>query len=130
LTRAGWLLGAHTDAARPMLEANVRYWRERGEDVELVEGQRLRDLTGSTLYSSAKLNRRAFGINPLAYVRGLAGAAVGIGAAIHTQSRGGNLIYRHVPMCLFEHEPELRGPPPAPTKSGTTNCAKFSANRR
>jgi glycine/D-amino acid oxidase-like deaminating enzyme len=87
LTRGGWLLGAHVDGVRPVLEASVRYWRDRGEDVELVGGRKLQDLTGSALYSAAKLDRRAFGINPLAYVRGLARAAAGMGAAIHTRSR-------------------------------------------
>lgn len=87
LTTAGWLQGAHARVARKQIEAQVRYWQGRRQDVELVEGEQLHRLSGSQFYSAAMLDRRARGLNPLAYTRGLASAAGRAGAVIFSNTR-------------------------------------------
>ena len=64
----------------------ARQWRARGADVELLEGARAHRLIGSAAYTGALLDRRAGTIQPLAYVYGLAAAAIAEGAEIHSRS--------------------------------------------
>jgi L-pipecolate oxidase len=61
-------------------------WRRRGVAVELLEGRAAARLTGSDAFPAVLLDPRAGTIQPLAYVRGLAAAAIRHGARIHTQS--------------------------------------------
>ncbi|MDB5584941.1 MAG: FAD-dependent oxidoreductase [Bradyrhizobium sp.] len=61
-------------------------WRRRGADVEFLDHDGISRLTGSEAYSSGLLDRRAGTIQPLAYVRGLAGAAIDAGAEIYSRS--------------------------------------------
>jgi glycine/D-amino acid oxidase-like deaminating enzyme len=61
-------------------------WRARGANVEFLDHERIRRLTGSEVYSGGLLDRRAGTIQPLAYVRGLAGAAMDAGAEIYSYS--------------------------------------------
>jgi glycine/D-amino acid oxidase-like deaminating enzyme len=61
-------------------------WRRRGADVALLDQNQASTLIGSTAYAGALLDRRAGTIQPLAYARGLARAALGLGAAIYTRS--------------------------------------------
>jgi glycine/D-amino acid oxidase-like deaminating enzyme len=68
------------------LSERARQWQMRGADVELLEGDRAHRLIGSTAYAGALLDRRAGTIQPLAYVRGLAHAAISQGASIHERS--------------------------------------------
>ncbi len=64
----------------------ARQWRERGAPVELLDAARTRLMVGSGAYSGALLDKRAGTIQPLAYARGLAAAAVAAGAMVHTQT--------------------------------------------
>jgi glycine/D-amino acid oxidase-like deaminating enzyme len=68
-----------------IIERN-RQWRARGADVVLLDAAQARQKIGSSAYSGALLDRRAGTIQPLAYVRGLAGAAIDRGAAIYSLS--------------------------------------------
>jgi glycine/D-amino acid oxidase-like deaminating enzyme len=61
-------------------------WQARGADVHLLDADQTADRVGSRAYAGALLDRRAGTIQPLAYVRGLADAALRHGARIHTQS--------------------------------------------
>ncbi len=61
-------------------------WQARGADVALLDAGQARDLTGTDAYAGALLDRRAGTIQPLAYARGLAAAAIKAGAGIHTGS--------------------------------------------
>ncbi|WP_447762130.1 NAD(P)/FAD-dependent oxidoreductase [Sphingopyxis panaciterrae] len=63
-----------------------RQWSERGADVELLDADAASKLIGSKAYSGALLDRRAGTIQPLAYARGLAAAAIRSGAEIFTRS--------------------------------------------
>jgi glycine/D-amino acid oxidase-like deaminating enzyme len=68
------------------LAERARQWRRRGVAVELIEGADAARLTGTEAFASALLDPRAGTIQPLAYVRGLARAAIRHGARIHTRS--------------------------------------------
>lgn len=61
-------------------------WAERGAPVSLLSAQETAARVGSSYYAGALLDRRAGTIQPLAYVRGLARAAIAAGAAVHTGS--------------------------------------------
>ena len=61
-------------------------WQARGAPVELLSADETQRRTGSPAYAGALLDRRAGTIQPLAYVRGLAQAAIGEGAQIFTVS--------------------------------------------
>ncbi len=83
-TRTGLIFAAHSPAGRRDLERRAAYWQQRGAPVELLEGALCAEHIGSVLYPAALLDRRGGHINPFAYVRGLANAAVAAGATLHT----------------------------------------------
>lgn len=65
----------------------AREWRALGAPVELLDAQRTRELTGTGAYAASLLDRRAGTIQPLAYARGLAAAAMRAGAHVATRTR-------------------------------------------
>ncbi len=64
----------------------ARQWQARGAPVELLDAAETARRVGTTAYSGALLDRRAGTIQPLAYARGLAAAAIAAGARIFTES--------------------------------------------
>jgi glycine/D-amino acid oxidase-like deaminating enzyme len=68
------------------LEERERQWQSRGAPVELLDKAETARRTGTKAYEASLLDLRAGTIQPLAYVRGLAHAAIRAGAAIHTRS--------------------------------------------
>jgi glycine/D-amino acid oxidase-like deaminating enzyme len=64
-----------------------RQWGERGAPVKALSAAETAARIGSNAYQGALLDMRAGTIQPLAYARGLARAATGAGAIIHTLSR-------------------------------------------
>jgi glycine/D-amino acid oxidase-like deaminating enzyme len=72
--------GAHNLAER------ARQWRRRGVAIELIEGAGATRLTGSAAFATVLHDPRAGTIQPLAYVRGVAEAAIRHGARIHARS--------------------------------------------
>lgn len=65
----------------------ARQWLEFGAPVELLDAQRTLQMTGTRAYAASLLDRRAGTVQPLAYARGLAAAAMHAGARIHEQTR-------------------------------------------
>ncbi|MGO3745818.1 MAG: NAD(P)/FAD-dependent oxidoreductase, partial [Alcaligenes aquatilis] len=63
-----------------------RQWQDLGAPVELLNQTQVAAATGTTAYAGALLDRRAGTLQPLAYVRGLARAAITAGARIYEQS--------------------------------------------
>lgn len=63
-----------------------RQWQQLGAPVELLDQIQVAEATGTTAYAGALLDRRAGTIQPLAYVRGLARAAMQAGARIYEQT--------------------------------------------
>lgn len=68
------------------LKAREAQWQARHAPVRLLDAQETAQRVGTNAYSGALLDLRAGTIQPLAYVRGLAGAALKEGTVIHTQS--------------------------------------------
>ncbi|WP_159589190.1 NAD(P)/FAD-dependent oxidoreductase [Chelativorans xinjiangense] len=64
----------------------ARQWQARGAPVRLLDAAETAAKTGTAAYAGALLDERAGTLQPLAYARGLAGAAIGAGAQIFTRS--------------------------------------------
>ncbi len=69
------------------IEQRAREWQARGAPVSLLDAVETARRTGTRRYRGALLDLRAGTIQPLAYVRGLAHAAIGAGARVHTRTR-------------------------------------------
>jgi glycine/D-amino acid oxidase-like deaminating enzyme len=82
----GTLHCAVGDAGVKEIEQRAAQWQARGAPVDLLDAREAADKIGSTAYRGALLDRRAGTIQPLAYVRGLAAAAIATGAAVFTGS--------------------------------------------
>lgn len=61
-------------------------WKRRGAPVEVHSAEKAHALSGAEGFTGALLDRRAGTIQPLAYARGLAGAAIAAGAEIFTDT--------------------------------------------
>jgi glycine/D-amino acid oxidase-like deaminating enzyme len=85
-SKTGMIVGTYSSAGMRKLEANARYWQGRNHPVEVHDAQEAQRLIGSNLYTGCLLDRRAVTINPLAYVRGLAHAALRAGVSLHERS--------------------------------------------
>ena len=68
------------------LEQRAAQWQARGAPVTLLSAAEAASKIGSSAYTGALLDARAGTIQPLAYVRGLAKAAIAAGARVHTVS--------------------------------------------
>ncbi len=68
------------------LEERARQWQRRGAPVTILDAEETQRRVGSSAYAAALLDMRAGTLQPLAYARGLAHAAVKAGARLHTGS--------------------------------------------
>jgi len=93
-TRAGTLHCAHSAAGLANLTERLRQYQARGWPVRLLDAAETRAKTGIDAYAGALLDARAGTIQPLAYVRGLARAAIDAGARLH----------EHSPVTAIAHE--------------------------
>jgi sarcosine oxidase len=82
----GTLHCAVGDAGLDDLKKRAEQWQARGAAVRLLSREETIQRVGSEAYSGSLLDLRAGTIQPMAYVRGLAKAALGAGAQIFTQS--------------------------------------------
>jgi glycine/D-amino acid oxidase-like deaminating enzyme len=80
--RNGLIFAAHSPAARGSLAERTAFWQSRGAPVEMHDGPDAHAFIGSSFYAACSIDRRGGTINPLAYVRGLAAAAIKAGAKI------------------------------------------------
>jgi glycine/D-amino acid oxidase-like deaminating enzyme len=64
-----------------------RQWQQLGAPVQWCDRRKTRELTGTDAYVASLLDLRAGTIQPLAYARGLAAAAMRAGALVHTSTR-------------------------------------------
>jgi glycine/D-amino acid oxidase-like deaminating enzyme len=85
-TRNGTLHCAVGRSGVREITERARQWQARGADVVLLDAQETARLLGTACYDGALLDRRAGTIQPLAYVRGLARAAMELGASVFTGS--------------------------------------------
>ena len=66
------------------IEERARQWGARGAPVKVLSREETARRIGVDIYAGSLLDSRAGTIQPLAYARGLARAAIAAGAAIHT----------------------------------------------
>lgn len=85
-TRTGTLhMGVGRAGAQDLAERE-RQWQALGAPVALLDSSEAARLSGACGFAAALLDRRAGTIQPLSYARGLARAALHLGAQIFTQS--------------------------------------------
>ncbi|WJH41552.1 FAD-binding oxidoreductase [Aliirhizobium terrae] len=68
------------------LEERARQWQKRGAPVTILDAAETERRIGTKAYAGSLLDMRAGTLQPLAYARGLAHAAVKAGAELHTGS--------------------------------------------
>lgn len=86
LERSGTLHLAVGGHGLEELRTRHRQWTARGAPLRLLDADETRRRTGSDAYAGALFDPRAGTLQPLAYARGLAAAAIAAGARIHTGS--------------------------------------------
>jgi glycine/D-amino acid oxidase-like deaminating enzyme len=86
-SQSGWIQPIHTPEKRAWLEERVRQWTALGRPVRALSREEAVQETGSEVYHGAFLDPTGGHLNPLAYCRGLASAAVAAGAVVHANSR-------------------------------------------
>ena len=84
--RSGTLHCAHSAAGLADLEARLRQQSVRGAPVSLLDAAQTEARTGTSTYRGSLFDARAGILQPLAYCRGLAGAAQTRGATLHERS--------------------------------------------
>jgi len=84
--RSGWIQPASSEAALAPQAARVAQWQRRGAPIEMLSRAQAAQLLGSERYAGGLLDRRGGTVQPLAYARGLAQAALRAGAQIFVQS--------------------------------------------
>ena len=84
--QAGWVQPVHSPGRFAIAQRRVRQWSRRGAPVELLDAGQVREMLGSDTWHGGFWNRSGGHINPLALARGLARAAIEIGARIHSQT--------------------------------------------
>ncbi|HET9578861.1 MAG TPA: FAD-binding oxidoreductase [Usitatibacter sp.] len=82
----GWLQPAHNATALEVVRKRAAAWRAHGAPVEMLDARQARDALGSDYYCGGWIDRRGGAVQPLSYARGLARAAMGLGAAVYCNS--------------------------------------------
>ncbi|MDQ0320977.1 glycine/D-amino acid oxidase-like deaminating enzyme [Pararhizobium capsulatum DSM 1112] len=78
-------LAVGEDGVKEVAERQAQ-WKKFGAPVEVLDAEQTRRLTGAKGFTGALLDRRAGTIQPMAYARGLARAALAAGAHIYTST--------------------------------------------
>ena len=84
--RAGTLHCAVGQRGLRNIQERWRQWSDIGAPVELLDQNEIAAATGTTAYVGGLLDRRAGTLQPLAYVRGLAQAALNAGVRLYERS--------------------------------------------
>lgn len=85
--RRGWLQVAYSPDAVTGMHARALQWQKRGVDVAMLDAAEVARHMGTRAFAGGWRDGRAGSVQPLAYARGLASAALAAGARIHGQSR-------------------------------------------
>ncbi|MGY4640150.1 NAD(P)/FAD-dependent oxidoreductase [Pseudomonas sp. TE24901] len=84
--RKGWMQVSYTEKGVAGLHARAEQWARRGVPVQALNATAVASRMGSEAFAGGWLDGRAGAIQPLAYARGLVGAALAAGVRIHGQS--------------------------------------------
>ncbi|MCC7275406.1 MAG: FAD-binding oxidoreductase [Alphaproteobacteria bacterium] len=82
----GWIQPAHRPGRVALSRRRFEQWGARGAPVELLDKAQTRAITGSDFWHGGWMNRDGGHINPLAYARGLAEAAIAAGVRVFERS--------------------------------------------
>lgn len=85
--RNGWIQGAHTDEMVATVKRRAAEWGARGVATRVLDRDQAAATLGTRQYLGGWVDPRGGGVQPLAYARGLAKAAIAAGAALHGGSR-------------------------------------------
>ena len=86
-TRSGWIQAAHTQASVEVVKRRAEQWQRRGvAGARAIDAATASRLLGSDRYLGGWVDPRGGAIQPLAFARGLARAALRAGVSIHSQS--------------------------------------------
>jgi glycine/D-amino acid oxidase-like deaminating enzyme len=91
-TRSGTIHAASSALGLSDLQARHKEWRSMGAPVDMLSRADVERLTGTNVFRGGLLDHRAGTINPMGYCRGLARAALGAGAKIHTDVKATKLL--------------------------------------
>ncbi len=86
-TRTGTIHAAHAPRGMRDLRARHAEWQRLGAPVDLLSREEVAARTGTRAFHGGLLDHRAGTVNPMGYARGLARAAEGAGAVVHTGVR-------------------------------------------
>jgi glycine/D-amino acid oxidase-like deaminating enzyme len=81
--RKGWIQGAHTPEMVETVKRRADEWAARGIETAFLDRDAVASALGTPQYLAGWVNRRGGAVQPLAYARGLARAALKTGARIH-----------------------------------------------
>lgn len=84
MTRTGTIHAAHSPKGFEDLSRRAEEWHRLGAPVDLLSKEEAAEKIGTKAFHGGLLDHRAGTINPMGYVRGLARAAIGAGAKLHT----------------------------------------------
>ena len=84
--RPGYVSGGYGAKGRRFNREWARQWSARGCEVRFLERDGIADLIGTRRYDSGMHDARGGSVQPLAYARGLARAAIEEGAVVHGAS--------------------------------------------
>jgi glycine/D-amino acid oxidase-like deaminating enzyme len=84
--QSGWVQPVHSPGRIKIAERRVKQWSKFGAPVGLLSRDEVRDMTGSDAWYGGFWNKTGGHVNPLALARGLARAALGLGARIYARS--------------------------------------------
>jgi len=84
--RTGWLQLAVSERHLAPLERRAAQWRSRGADAAVLSDREAAKLTGTRRYCGGWIDRRGGTVQPLAYLLGLARAAMAAGARLFVRS--------------------------------------------
>ena len=87
LMRKGWIQGAHNPEMVRTVRRRAQEWAARGVAAKALDKAQMQEAIGNSQYLAGWLDPRGGAVQPLAYARGLARAALKAGARIHGQSR-------------------------------------------
>ncbi len=85
--RAGWIQPVPDLASVRLHQARLAQWQKRGAPVEWLDRSTTAQALGTDRYVGALLDHRGGTLDPLAYARGLARAALARGAKLYVRSR-------------------------------------------
>jgi glycine/D-amino acid oxidase-like deaminating enzyme len=84
--QSGWVQPVHSPGRIRIAERRVKQWSKFGAPVELLSREQVGEMTGSDAWYGGFWNKTGGHVNPLALARGLARAALGLGARIYARS--------------------------------------------